>query len=111
MLEGVPDGVPEGVPLGVPDGVPEGVRPRPVPKVGGPHVTDAGAAWRLGTAGALKGRSAEELERDRFMQTELGKADALLEKGDKEGARRVLRGVLERYPDAQDVLERIRVIR
>jgi len=93
------------------DGVPEGVKPRPVPKVGGPHVTDAGAAWRLATAGALKGRSAEELERDRFMQTELKKADASLEKGDKEGARRVLRGVLERYPDAQDVQERLRVIR
>jgi len=93
------------------EGVPEGVKPRPVPRVGGPHVSDAGAAWRLAAVGALKGRSAEELERDRFMQAELKKADALLEKGDKAGARRVLRGVLERYPDAQDVRERIRVIR
>jgi hypothetical protein len=95
----------------VADGVPEGVKPRPVPKVGGPHVTDAGAAWRLQTTGLLKGRSAEQLERDRYMQAELKKADELLEKSDKQGALRVLRAVLKRYPDAQDVRERIRVIR
>ena len=28
------------------DGIPNGVEPRPVPEVGGPHVTSAGAAWR-----------------------------------------------------------------
>jgi len=93
------------------DGLPEGVKQRPVPKVGGPHVTDAGAAWRLQTTAMAKGRSAEELERDKFMQAELKKADDLIQKGDKEGALRVLRAVLERYPDAQDVRERIRVIR
>ncbi|MHC4395304.1 MAG: hypothetical protein ACYS1A_06575 [Planctomycetota bacterium] len=95
----------------VADGVPEDVKPRPVPKVGGPHVTDAGAAWRLQTSGLVKGRSAEQLERDRYMQAELKKADELLEKSDKQGALRVLRAVLKRYPDAQDVRERIRVIR
>jgi hypothetical protein len=93
------------------EGLPKGVKQRPVPKVGGSHVTDAGAAWRLRTAGMARGRSAEQLERDKFMQVELKKADDLLQKGDKEGALRVLRAVLERYPDAQDVRERIRVIR
>ena len=93
------------------EGVPEGVTPRPVPQVGGPHVTDAGAAWRLEVTGAPKGRSAEELERDRFIQTEVKKADELLEKGDKEGARRVLQEILERYPEAQEIRERLRVIR
>jgi hypothetical protein len=92
------------------DGVPEGVKPRPVPKVGGPHVTDAGAAWRLETPGAMKGRTAEEIERERFKQTQLRKADELLQAGDREGALRALRGILQRYPDAQDVRERIRVI-
>ena len=93
------------------NGLPEGVKQRPVPKVGGPHVTDAGAAWRLQTAGMTRGRSAEQLERDQYMQAELKKADDLLQNGDKAGALRVLRAVLERYPDAQDVRERIRVIR
>lgn len=93
------------------DGLPEGVKQRPVPKVGGPHVTDAGAPWRLQTTAVARGRSAEQLERDKFMQAQLKKADDLLQKGDREGALRVLRAVLERYPDAQDVKERIRVIR
>lgn len=92
------------------DGIPPGVKQRPVPGIDGPHVTDAGAAWRLQTTGT-KGRSAEQLERDKFMQTELKKADDLIEKGDKAGALRLLRAILERYPDAQDVRERIRVIR
>lgn len=93
------------------DGIPDGVESRPVPEVGGLHVTSAGAAWRLQTAGILKGRSTEDMERDRFMRIELKKAEELLEKGDKEGALRILRGILDRYPDAQDVRERIRVIR
>jgi len=93
------------------EGVPAGVRPRPVPAVGGPHVSDAGAAWRLETTGMVKGRSAEDLERDRFMEARLKEADELLEKDDKAGARRVLEDILRRYPDAQDVRERIRVIR
>ncbi len=92
------------------DGLPEGVKQRPVPKVGGPYVTDSGATWRLQTTGKVRGRLAEELARDRFMQSELKKANDLLQKGDKEGACRVLRAVLDRYPDAQDVRERIRVI-
>ena len=57
------------------------------------------------------GRSPDDLERDQFMQIELKKAEELLEKGDKEGTLRVLRAILDRYPDAQDVRERIRVIR
>ena len=93
------------------DGVPEGVEPRPVPEVGGSHVTSAGAAWCSQTTGIIKGRSAEDLERDQFMQTELKKAEEFLEKDDKEEALRILREILERYPDAQDVRERIRVIR
>jgi hypothetical protein len=92
------------------DGIPDDVEPRPVPEVNGPHVTSAGAAWRLQTAGIVRGRSAEDLERDRFMQTELRKAEEWLEKDDKEEALRILRGILEQYPDAQDVRERIRVI-
>ena len=92
------------------DGVPEGVEPRPIPEVGGSHITSAGADWRPQTTGIVKGRSAEDLERDKFMQTELKKAEELLEKGSKEEAIRVLRGILEQYPDAQDVRERIRVI-
>ena len=93
------------------DGVPEGVQPRPIPEVNGPHVTSAGAAWRSQTTGIVKGRSAEDIERDKFMQIELKKAEELLEKGDKEESLRILRGILDRYPDAQDVRERIRVIR
>jgi hypothetical protein len=92
------------------DGVPEGVEPRPIPEAGGSHVTSAGADWRLQTTGIIKGRSAEDLERDKFMQAELKKAEELLEKGSKEEALRVLRGILQQYPDAQDVRERIRVI-
>ncbi len=93
------------------DGVPEGVKPRPVPQVGGPHVTDAGAAWRLGATGPVKGRSQAEVERDRFIEAQVKKADELLEKGDTTGARRVFEGILERYPEAQQIRERIRVIR
>jgi hypothetical protein len=93
------------------DGIPNDVGSRPVPEVGGSHITSAGAAWRSQTTGIVKGRSIEDMERDRFMQTELKKAEELLEKGDKEGALRILRGILDRYPDAQGVRERIRVIR
>ncbi len=93
------------------DGVPPGVKPRPVPQVGDPHVTDAGAAWRVEVTGALKGRSAEEIERERFIEAQVNKADGLLEKGDKQGARRIFQDILERYPDAQEIRERIRVIR
>ncbi|MFC1715836.1 hypothetical protein ACFL6S_19360 [Candidatus Poribacteria bacterium] len=45
------------------DGIPEGIEPRPTPEVGGSHVTSAGAAWSLQATGAIKGRSAEDLER------------------------------------------------
>jgi hypothetical protein len=31
------------------DGIPNGVEPRPIPEVGGLHVTSAGAAWRSQT--------------------------------------------------------------
>ena len=31
------------------DGIPNGVEPRPVPEVGGVHVTSAGAVWRSQT--------------------------------------------------------------
>jgi len=48
---------------------------------------------------------------ERFIEAQVKKAGQLLEKGDKEGARRVLQGILERYPDAQQIHERIRVIR
>jgi hypothetical protein len=92
------------------DGVPAGVEPRPVPKVSGPHVTGAGADWRLETTGFVAGRSAEQQERDRFMQEELRKVDELLERNDRQGALRVLRNILQRYPDAQNIRERIRVI-
>ena len=92
-------------------GVPEGVKPRPAPQVGGPHVTDAGAAWRLESAGPTKGRSAQELERERFIEAETKKADELLAKGDTEGARQVLQGILDRYPEAQQIRERIRSLR
>lgn len=92
-------------------GVPEGVKPRPAPQVGGPHVTDAGAAWRLERAGLTKGRSAEEVERERFIEAESKKADELLAKGDTEGARQVLQGILDRYPEAQQIRERIRSLR
>jgi hypothetical protein len=92
-------------------GVPEGLKPRPAPQVGGPHVTDAGAAWRLQSAGPTKGRSAEELERERFIEAETKKADELLAKGDTEGARKVLQGILDRYPEAQQIRERIRSLR
>lgn len=45
------------------------------------------------------------------MQIELRKAEEFLKKGNKEEALCILKGILEQYPDAQDVRERIRVIK
>ncbi len=90
------------------DGVPAGVTPRPVPQPGGPHVTDAGKAWRIDTAAPVRGRSKAELARERFMQQEIAKAEAALRGGDEVTAKRIYEGILQRYPDAQDVRERLR---
>jgi hypothetical protein len=90
------------------DGVPAGVAPRPVPKPGGPHVTDAGKAWRIDTAAPVGGRSEAEIARERFLRDEIAKAEAAARRGDKAEARRIYEGILERYPDAQDVRERVR---
>ena len=68
-----------------------------------------GSSWTASKGSS--GRSEAEIERDRFIGQETRKADELLEKGDKTGARRVFEGILERYPDAQQIRERIRVIR
>jgi hypothetical protein len=90
------------------DGVPAGVTQRPVPQPGGPHVTEAGSAWRIDTAGPIRGRSEAEVERERFMEREIEKAEQALRRGDKAEARRIYEGILERYPDAQDIRERVR---
>lgn len=92
------------------DGVPAGVTPRPVPRAGGPHVTDAGKAWRVDAAGPVRGRSEAEMARERFMAEETAKAEAAVRAGDKETARRIYEGILDRYPDAQEVRERIRAL-
>jgi hypothetical protein len=84
------------------------VTPRPVPQPGGPHVTDAGKAWRIDTAAPVRGRSKAELARERFMQQEIAKAEAALRGGDEVTAKRIYEGILQRYPDAQDVRERLR---
>jgi hypothetical protein len=47
------------------EGVPQGVAPRPVPKVGGPHVAGAGAAWRQ-VADSAEGRPTEQLQGGRL---------------------------------------------
>lgn len=90
------------------DGVPPGVRPRPVPRPGGPHVSDAGKAWRIEVGGPVRGRSEAELERERFMEREIKRAEAVLRRGDKATARSIYEGILRRYPDAQDIRERLR---
>jgi hypothetical protein len=88
-------------------GVPDGVKPRPEPKPGGPHVTGAGAAWRS-AAGGMRERSAVELERERLIAAEVGKAEDALARGDRDAARRILEGILRRFPDAQEIRERLR---
>lgn len=90
------------------DGVPAGVTPRPVPQPGGPHVTAAGEAWRVDVGGPIRGRSQAEVERERFMEKHIGLAEQALRRGDKAEARRIYESILERYPDAQDIRERIR---
>jgi len=42
------------------------------------------------------------------MQRQITLAEAALRRGDKAEAKRVYEGILERYPDAQDVRERLR---
>lgn len=95
----------------VADGLPEGVKPRPIPQVNGPHITHAGAAWQQQAVKSRRGRSPAELQRDRFMRAEIRRADELLAQSHKEAALKVLRQILQRYPDAQDIRERIRAIR
>ena len=73
-----------------------------------PTQVPPGAVGQLATPGADQPR---EIERDRFMQTQLDKVDQLLDNGEKEAALGILRAILERYPDAQDIRERIRVIK
>lgn len=93
------------------DGLPKDVKPRPVPAIGGPHVTNAGAAWRRQDSPDKFGRSTEQIKRDRFKQIELEKADRLIENGNKQESHRVLQHILDQYPDAQDIQERIRLLR
>ncbi len=90
------------------EGVPAGVTPRPVPAVGGPHVTEAGKAWRLDTAGPVRGRAAEEVARERDKAEQLAQAEAALQRGDRVAARAIYEALLRRYPDAQDIHERLR---
>jgi len=90
------------------DGIPRGVKQRPVPKPGGAHVTDAGKAWRIDIGAVFTGRSAAETARDRYMEAETRKAEAAIERGDKATARRIYQRMLGRYPDAQDIKERLR---
>jgi hypothetical protein len=42
------------------------------------------------------------------MAREIEKAEEALRRGDRAEARRIYEAILERYPDAQDIRERIR---
>jgi len=90
------------------DGVPAGVTQRPVPEPGGPHVTDAGKAWRIDAGGPIRGRSEAEVERERFMEREIRRAEEALRRGDKAAAKEIYDAILGHYPDAQEIRERIR---
>jgi len=90
------------------DGIPPGVTQRPVARPGGPHVTDAGKTWRIDASGPIRGRSQVELQRERFMEREIEKAEQALRRGDRAEARRIYEGILECYPDAQNIRERLR---
>jgi hypothetical protein len=50
------------------------------------------------------------VERERFIEAQSKQADELLGKGDRAGARQVLQGILDRYPEAQQIRERIRTL-
>ncbi len=90
------------------DGLPKGVKQRKPPRPGDPTVTDAGAAWRVDIQASFAGRSADDVKRDKDMQTQISKAEAALENGDRDTAKKIYEALLKKYPDAQDIRERIR---
>jgi hypothetical protein len=56
----------------------------------------------------VRGRSDAEVERERFMAQEIKRAEEALRRGERGEARRIYEAILERYPDAQDIRERMR---
>ena len=83
---------------------------RPDERKAAPLMALIGVAHRIGRETLLtefeKDASPHEPEEERELL-----ADELLAKGDTEGARQVLQGILDRYPEAQQIRERIRSLR
>jgi hypothetical protein len=91
-------------------GIADGIRKRPVPKPGGPHVFDSG--WRYDDVGDGGGGEMRELEmeRERYMEAQMKRAAEAIARGDRDVARRIYEEILKRYPDAQEIRERIRAL-
>jgi hypothetical protein len=85
----------------------KGIMQRPVPVIGGSHVTDVGASWKLPPIALVTHRKNPERQRLEYLNEHIQKADNGMRAGKKEEARKLLQQILDRYSDAQEIQERI----